>query len=109
MKRLLKSILLNLVLMPTLTFAGEFTIWQPPTQVDFDADTSGDVLWILGSAKWGAAGCPNATWVLIDSSVTHREKMLAVVLAAHMAQKTVRFWGTCISADRLVATYVSVQ
>jgi hypothetical protein len=106
MKRLTKIIMIALAVTPTVCLAGEYTIIQPITQIDFDADA--DSLWILGGAKWGAPSCPNATWVLVDVS-THRKQMLAITMAAHAAGKTVRFWGNCISPERLVATYVTVH
>src|SRR5258708_18355701 len=89
--------------------APEFTLRQEITRIEYDA--SADESWIRGAAPWSSAGCPNATWVRIQSSLAGRKQMLALVTAAQMAGKSVTFYGNCDpnTSDIFNAAYVRVE
>ncbi len=106
MKAISIWIALAAALVPIVGNAAEWTTAQLVKEMNYDGDA--DVSWFLGNAKWGSAGCPNATWVFIPASVAGRKQLLSIGLAASAAGKVVAFWGTCDSSDRFSATYVRV-
>lgn len=88
--------------------AAEWTTMQVITEIQYDG--AADRLWLIGPAKWGAAACPNATWIVVQSTVEGRKQILSLVTAAQMAGKRVAFWGTCDpdTSERFNATLIRV-
>ncbi len=87
---------------------AEETIIQPIGPINFNGDAS--IAYFRGSLKWGAPGCPNATYAQILANVPGRKEMLSIALAAKMANKPVQFWGTCSpDKDYFNAMYIIVE
>jgi len=102
-----RVLLLFVGLVPFSAMAVQ-TISQPITQVLYNAST--DYQYFLGSVAWGASGCSTAIYVQILPSVSGKQNLLAVALAAYVAGKTVYFQGTCDSnTNYFDATYISVS
>lgn len=107
MKNIAKVILVSFLSIPSITLADS-TIFQPISRVQYNGDT--DVTFFVGSGRWGASSCPNATYVQIKSSVAGRKQLLSIGLTAQVAGKNVQFWGTCdADPDYFNAVYVVVQ
>lgn len=70
---------------------------------------SADYTFVVGPSGWGASGC-NAYYVQITSAVPGRDKLLAIILAAHVAGRRVQFQGACNPDPTYFdATYVIVS
>ena len=79
---------------------------QPISQFLYNG--SADYLFIVGPSSWVATGC-TAYYVQILPSVTGKDKMMAIALAAYAAGKSVSFQGTCdAQSGYFDATYISV-
>jgi hypothetical protein len=87
------------------------TISQPMTQINFSANSRNG--FAVGPAKWGAPGCPGATYVLVPDQTTNQGNKLlwAMVVAAKHAGSKVTFLGACAAwdLDYFVADYVIVN
>ncbi len=93
------------VLGPCTAFADQ-TIAQPVSKVLYNG--SADYTVVVGTSGWGASGC-NAYYVQITNAVAGRDKLLAIILAAHAAGQRVQFQGACTSDPNYFdATYVIV-
>lgn len=102
-----KIALLALVMLSSISYAEE-TITQTIGPINFNGEIN--VAFFRGNLKWGAPGCPNATYVQILSSVAGRKELLSIALAAKMANKPVRFWGACnADKDYFDAMYIVVE
>lgn len=100
--------LMTVLLMPCVGSAAEWTAQQSIKEVQYDG--TADRLWFIGFAKWGASACPDATWVVVHSTVEGRKQLLTLGTAAQMAGKRVSFWGSCDASipDRFNATLIRV-
>jgi hypothetical protein len=87
---------------------AETTIFQAPGAINFNGNDN--VLFVRGDQKWGASGCPDATYVQVKSDVVGRKDILSIVLAAKMSSKRVQFWGGCdANTDYFNAFYIVVE
>ncbi len=103
----LKPLLLVLGLCVPLPAFAVSTITQQITRVLYDG--SADYQYFEATAAWGATGCSSATYVQILPNVPGKQNMLAIVLAAYMAGKTVILQGICdANTNYFDATYVGV-
>jgi hypothetical protein len=87
--------------------AVEVSVTQPIAQLLYDA--SADYLYMVGSAKWGAPSCPNATYAQVTGNVPGRKQLLAIALAAKASGAQVYFQGTCSHPNYFDITYIVVQ
>lgn len=102
-----KILLATAILLPSWVL-GESTISQPITNVIYDG--AADYLYVVGNAAWGAPSCATAYYVQVTATVPGRKQLLAAVLAAHTAGKTVYFQGSCNSnGNYFDATYIVIQ
>lgn len=102
-----KLALLSLLLFSSISYADE-TITQTIGPINYNGEIN--VAFFRGNLKWGAPSCPNATYVQILSSVPGRKELLSIALAAKMANKPVKFWGTCnADKDYFDAMYIIVD
>lgn len=102
-----KVSLLSLILVSSFSYAEE-TITQTIGAINFNAEIN--VAFFRGNLKWGAPNCPNATYIQINSSLAGRKELISIALAAKMANKPVRFWGTCNeNTDYFDAMYIVVE
>jgi hypothetical protein len=107
MRRFPMLSLLVAALIPVVA-AAEPTISQPITELSYNA--AGDYLYVRGSGSWGPPSCSGATFILITSTIPNYQKMTAIILAAHMSGKSVKFAGSCYSdPDYFTANYIWVE
>lgn len=64
------------------------------SQINYNGDGN-DLFFMTPTGKWGDPACPNAPYIHVKASVSGRQQILSIGLAAYMAGKKVQFWGTC--------------
>ena len=93
----------------TLANAEESTPFRTISQLRFDALSDEVTIYFeTSSGSWGLAGCPSARYVMVRDVAGFKE-LLAIGLAAKLAERSVSFQGTCRDADYFSAYYVIVQ
>lgn len=93
----------------TVANAEESTPFRTISQLRFDAQADEVTIYFeTPSGSWGLAGCPNARYVIVRD-VAGLKELLAIGLAAKLAERSVPFQGTCRDADYFSAYYVIVQ
>jgi len=73
---------------------------------------SPDEIVLTNLSGWGASGCETASVVVLGPSVSNRQAMLSLALAAKMGNKPVRFYGDCdvnSGGNRFNATYMMIK
>src|SRR6476646_558202 len=77
------------------SFAHANTASLPITQINYNGDSNDSFFITTPGMGWGDPSCPNAQYVHVKSTVSGRQQILSIGLAAYMAGKKVQFWGTC--------------
>jgi len=104
----IKSVFLCLTIFFSNFAFSDATISQLIGPLNYNGDSN--TVFFRGSMKWGAAGCPNATYVQVLSNVSGRKEILSIALAAKMAGKKVEFLGSCnADLDYFDAVYIIIQ
>ncbi len=105
MKRLV--IFFGLIL-ASISASAETTVFQSIGPINYNGNDN--ISFFRGDQKWGAAGCPNATYVQVKSDVLGRNEILSIALSAKMAAKRVQFWGACdTDTNYFNAFYIIVE
>lgn len=106
--RLIAKPLLALgLLLPASGVLADETIAQTIARIQYNAEA--DYLYFVGPAAWGAASCPNATYVMVAANTVGRKQMLALGAAAKVSASQVSFVGTCADANYFNAIYIIVR
>jgi hypothetical protein len=107
MKRLLTALtILTSALFASVALADQ-TNTQAIKQLRFNGDN--DYFYVQGQAGWSATSC-NPLFVVIHPWLSKRDKIFAMITAAHMAGKRVSFVGNCNTDPTYFdATYVIVE
>jgi hypothetical protein len=106
MKRIMSAALM--MALSTAAFAEEWTATKLISNVAFDSRADHTIYFETASGSWSAAGCPNAQYVMVRGTSGLKE-ILSVGLSAKLAERSVRFYGTCQNADYFQAAYVLVE
>lgn len=102
----MKCILAVLVLsVSTLAFADN-TPYKEIDRVQFNAESGS--YFAYSASGWNV--CDGTQYVQLHGNTANREIFISQVLAAHIAQKAVRFSGTCTNSNGyLDATYIIID
>lgn len=106
MKRIMSAALM--MTLSTVACAEEWTGTKQISNLTFDARADHTIYFETTSGHWSAAGCPNAQYVMVRNS-TGLKEILSMGLGAKLAERNVRFYGNCQSADYFQAEYVLVE
>lgn len=107
MKKLLLTILVATFIGSNVQ-ADEWTGFQSVDLVDTTGNVQETLVIPVGNA-WGAPGCPNAAFVVLDSSLASYKEMLASILTAKAAGFKVRFFGDCAAHPFFTAEKLRIQ
>ena len=102
----LASIVVMCGLWTGVAAAAEFTASKQLANITYGADNQ-TLYFEPTVGKWGSAGCPNAQYVLVTG--TAMNPMLSIGLSAKLGERSVRFYGTCYSADYFQADRIVLE
>lgn len=95
---------------PAIAFADS-TDAEQISQINYDA-SSNDLFFLSTTGTWnasvgngGASTCQNAPYVHVRPTVSGRQQILAIGLAAYMAGKKVAFLGACSTVANETTQY----
>ncbi len=92
------------------TSAAEYTDVHQIKTIEWDGSTNKMYFTNITNGGWGAPGCPDAVYILIDPSLTQQETFRSLGIAAHATKANVKFYGSCdqTSQFNFIASYMTL-